>query len=177
MHRRTSPTFFAAALATTVAISAVPVAAQVFGASGFVTVSMAGLGNTTTVAGDSRIPILARDVEYNAGSGNLHLRATGHRGAVRQLDVTVPRPTTGARFEFGPASTAMLRVHLEDGAELAAESGHGFIGITTMDAQHVVGTYEGTFQHGAVPVVIRGRFEASFSRPHGSSAAPAGATH
>lgn len=161
----------AAFLATPFAFAALPVAAQVFQASGFVTVSMAGLGNTTTVAGDSRIPILPRDVEYNAGSGNLHIRATGHRGAVRQLDITVHSPRTGARFEFG-ATSASLSVHLEDGAELTAESGHGFLQVTTMDDRHVVGTYEGTFSHGAVPVVIRGRFEASLIPPRASSPAP-----
>ena len=175
MQNRNFAALFASALAI---VSAAPVAAQqVFGASGYITVSMAGLGNTTTVAGDSRLPVLARDVEHNAGAGTLHIRATGRRGAVRQVDIDVRQPRTGARFEFGAQSTATLRVHLEDGAELAAESGRGFIAITTMDEQHVVGTYEGTFAHGAVPVVIRGRFEASFQPPRmnagAASAAPA----
>jgi hypothetical protein len=171
MQKRTFAAFFASAVAIA---SAAPVAAQqVFGASGFITVSMAGLGNTTTVAGDSRIPVLARDVQYNAGTGALLLRATGRRGAVRQLDIDVRQPHTGARFEFGPQATATLRVHLEDGAELAAESGRGFIAITTMDERHVVGTYEGTFAHGAVPIVIRGRFEANFQQPRANGAAGA----
>jgi hypothetical protein len=173
MQNRTFAAFFASAVAIA---TAAPVAAQqVFGASGYITVSMAGLGNTTTVAGDSRIPILARDVEYNPGSGTLHVRATGRRGAVRQVDIDVRQPRTGARFEFGAQSTATLRVHLEDGAELAAESGRGFIGITTLDEHHVVGTYEGTFAHGAVPVVIRGRFEAAFpvARANGAGGATA----
>ncbi len=162
----------AACFSVPLVLVAMPVAAQVFGAAGYATLTIAGLGNTTTVAAEARIPILTRDVEYNAGSGSLHIRATGHRGAVRQLDIGVRSPRTGARFEFGGSNDASLRVHLEDGAELAAESGHGFIGITTMDARHVSGTYEGTFNHGAVPIVLRGRFEANLIPP----AAPGAAT-
>jgi hypothetical protein len=156
------------ALLSSVAAAATPVFAQTFGAAGFVTVSMAGLGNTTTVAGDARIPVLTRDIEYNAGAGNLHLRATGHRGAVRQLDIRVHAPHTGARFELGSGNDSALHVNLEDGAELVAESGHGFIEITTLDDHHVTGSYEGTFNHGAVPIVLRGRFDANLPRASGA---------
>ncbi|MEI8259018.1 MAG: hypothetical protein WCJ30_25395 [Deltaproteobacteria bacterium] len=79
----------ASCLAVPLMVVAAPVAAQVFGAAGYATITIAGLGNTTTVAAEARIPILTRDVEYNAGSGSLHVRATGHRGAVRQLDISV----------------------------------------------------------------------------------------
>src|SRR6478735_7014174 len=89
---------------------AAPVAAQVFQASGFATISMAGLGNTTTVAGDSRIPILPRDVSFEATGGLLHVRATGHRGVVRQLDIDVRAARAGARYDFGAATGTTLRV-------------------------------------------------------------------
>ena len=142
-----------------------PVVAQVFQASGFATISMAGLGNTTTVAGDSRIPILPRDVTFTAVGGQLHVRATGHRGVVRQLDIDVQSARAGARYDFGPGTGTTLRVRMDQGAEMSAETGRGFVSIGALDATHVTGTYEGTFQHGSVPVVIRGRFEASFPRP------------
>jgi hypothetical protein len=153
--------------------AAAPAAAQVVAAAtGFATISIAGLGNTTTVAGDLRIPILARDVSYDATTTQLHLRATGRRGVVRQLDVDVRGARPGQRYDFGPNTGASLRVRMEQGEELAAESGRGFIQIATMDAQRVTGTYEGTFSHGQVPIVIRGRFEANFPRPRAGAAPP-----
>ena len=172
-----------AALLAPVALAlAAPGAAQVFGAAGFATISMAGLGNTTSVAGESRIPILARDVSYDSSAGTdaeLHVRAIGHRGVVRQLDIEVRGPVTGRRYELGTTAGAALRVRLDQGAELAAQPGHGSITITAVDAQHVTGTYEGTFQHGSVPMVLRGHFEANLAsaRPAaGSTAAPGSTT-
>jgi hypothetical protein len=152
--------------------AAAPVTAQVFGAAGFATITMAGLGNTTSVAGDSRIPILSRDVTYDAAAGanaELRVRAVGHRGVVRQLVIAVRGPTTGRRYELGGASGAELRVRLDQGDELQAQTGRGSITITTFDARHVTGTYEGTFQHGSVPMVLRGHFEATLA-----SAPPSG---
>lgn len=149
---------------------AAPAAAQIIHiqAAGFATISMAGLGNTTTVASESRLPILSRDVSYEraqAGEPTLHLRAVGRRGPVRQLDIDVRAPRAGQRYELGPNAAATLRVRLDQGAEIVAETGRGHVTITSIDAQRVVGTYEGTFRGQATPVVLRGRFEASFPRP------------
>ena len=156
-------------------LAAAPLAAQVFQASGYATISMAGLGNTTSVAGDSRIPILTKDVSYDPGSGQLHLRATGHRGVVRQLDIELRSTRAGARYDFGPSSGASLRVRLDQGNVLNAESGRGYITVSSLDAQRITGTYEGTFSHGAVPIVLRGRFESSLGHARdGGVAAPTG---
>jgi hypothetical protein len=154
-----------------VAIAA-PVAAQIFQASGFATVNVAGLGNTTTVAGESRIPILPRDLTFDAPTSHLHVRATGHRGAVRELTIDVPSAHAGQRYDVAGNNAASLHIRMDTGTDLAAQSGHGNITITTLDAQHVAGTYEGTFNNGSVPVVVRGRFEANFPRQRGASAAP-----
>jgi len=151
------------ALAATVA--AVPVGAQVFQASGTMTVRIAGLGNTTTVAGDSRIPILTPGVVWDAAQHNLRLTATGHRGAVRSLEIHVGGAQPDTRYEFRSGVDVQLRVHLEDGAQLVAEAGRGFVQITTLDARRVEGAYEGTFAHGNIPVVIRGTFQASLVPP------------
>jgi hypothetical protein len=147
-----------------VLLAAAPVAAQAVQAAGFATISIAGLGNTTTIAGDSRLPILVRDVSHDAASNQLRLRATGRRGAVRQLDIEVNAPRAGQRYEFGSSGGASLRVRMEQGEELTADAGRGFVTITSFDPQRVTGTYEGTFSRGQVPVVIRGRFEASLPR-------------
>lgn len=161
------PSLVFAALSIPVAVGvAAPVAAQIFQASGYATVTMAGLGNQTTVASESRIPILPRDVSYDRAAGanaRLRVRATGHRGVVRQLDIEVAAPRVGARYEFGPNSGASLRIRTERGPEVAAESGRGNITITALDERRVAGTYEGTFR-GATPMVVRGRFEATFPR-------------
>jgi hypothetical protein len=160
----TSHKLFALAASVLVVAAAAPVAAQVFQASGFATISIAGLGNTTTVAGESRIPVLPRDLSYDAAQSLLHVRATGHRGVVRQLDIDVHGARAGQRFELGGNSGATLHVRMDQGGDLTASRGHGFIEVQTLDARQVAGTYEGTFQNGSVPVVIRGRFEASFPR-------------
>lgn len=151
-------------LAAAMGVAAVPVAAQwvVSSAAGYATVNIAGLGNATTVAGEARIPILPRDVHFDAVSHRLRLRATGRRGPVRQLDIEVQGARSGGRYELGGSPGAWLRVRTDQGEELTAESGRGWIHITLMDNRRVSGTYEGTFQRGQVPVVIRGRFEANF---------------
>jgi len=94
-------------------------------APGFATVNLAGLGNATTIAGESRIPILSRNLSWDPSSTRLHIRATGTRGAVRQLDIEVRGPRTGARFDLGRDSATVLRVRLDEGGEINAESGAG----------------------------------------------------
>src|SRR6185369_2898133 len=72
--------------------------AQVFQATGFATVSMAGLGNTLTVSGESRLPILPRDASFSSTQALLHVRATGHRGVVRQLEIDIRGARSGERY-------------------------------------------------------------------------------
>ena len=158
-------------LSTPLAIAAAaPVAAQVVqSASGFATVSVAGLGNTTSVAGDSRIPILQRDVSIDTASNTLHVRATGHRGAVRLLLIDVRDPRAGRQYDMSADSGASLHVRMETGPELVAQPGHGNVTISTIDEHRVTGMYEGTFTNGSVPMVVRGHFEASFPRTHAAA--------
>jgi hypothetical protein len=161
-----------AAIAACMFVTAsVPAIAQIFQASGYATISIAGLGATTTVAGDSRIPVLPRDVTFDPAQSHLHIRATGHRGVVRELDINVHGAHAGQRYELGANTGATLHVRMDQGAELTAESGHGFVSIEAIDASHVVGGYEGTFRNATGPVVIRGRFEANFGHTTGAGAA------
>jgi len=155
-----------AAVACAITGASVPTGAQIMtGTAGsFATISLAGLGGSgTTVAGDARLPILPSNVTYApAGGANavLHIRANSLRHTIRQLDIEVRGPRSGQRYEFGAAGGGTLHIRLDAGAELTAEAGHGNITILSWSAARVTGSYEGTFRHGAVPLVIRGRFEA-----------------
>jgi hypothetical protein len=179
MTRSLTYTLATAATLFVAAVAVGPVGAQtvrVVQASGFATVSVAGLGHTSTVTSESRLPILTRDIALDrAATGHLHLRASGQMSAIREIEIDVPAPRVGVRYPLGASDGATVRLRMQQGGQLTAETGRGHVMITALDNRRVEGTYEGSFNRGQMPFVVRGRFEAMLPRA-GAVASPSPST-
>lgn len=160
-----------AVLASTAALSQV-----VIGGTGFITVSVAGVGAVGGgLAGDARLPVTATGARYDATNNTVRITANGRRGAVRRIEIEVPRARQGQRIELGTATGAAIRITLDPNSSL--DSGRGFVQFDTLTPQRGVGRYEGTFQQGQTPVVVRGQFQVTFAPavgapPNGANPGP-----
>ena len=128
---------------------------------GFVSLSLAGIGGDMTLASESRLPVRPRDAHWDGTL--LTLLAAGQRGAVREAELRVPGAAAGHRFDLGTPNGASLRITLAAGSVLEPARGQGFIQVAELDARHTTGTFEGTIPQGHIPLVVHGRFEASFT--------------
>jgi hypothetical protein len=173
---RTPPrTLALVALTTSALLGAALASAQVVvGGTGFITVSVAGIGGVgggLTI--DSRLPVTASGARFDPTSNHAQISANGRRGPVRRIELDVPHARQGQRIEVGPGTGATIRITLENNSTLSAESGRGFIQFDTLAPTRGVGRYEGTFQNGQTPLVVRGQFQVTFSPSVG--APPGGA--
>ena len=75
-------------------------------APGFVELTVAALGSGAGgigAAGDSRLPLRPRDVRDD--NGTLRLRASGARGSVRDVELSVPASAVGSAVAVGEGAT------------------------------------------------------------------------
>lgn len=167
----------APALGLSIAIASAGALAQVvIGGTGFITVSVAGVGAVGGgLAGDARLPVTASGARYDVATNTVRISANGRRGAVRRIEIEVPRARQGQRIDLGTATGASIRITLEPNSTL--DSGRGFVQFDTLTPQRGVGRYEGTFQQGQTPVVVRGQFQVTFAPavggpPNGANPGP-----
>ncbi len=147
-----------------VSLVAAGAAAQVvIGGTGFITVSVASVGAVGGgMAGDARLPVTATGARYDAATNRAQISANGRRGIVRRIEIDVPHARAGQRIDLSAASGATIRITLDGNQTLGADP-RGFVLFESLTPQRGVGRYEGTFQHGQTPMVVRGQFQVNFT--------------
>jgi hypothetical protein len=131
-------------------------------APGFVELALAGVGQAqgnTGVAGESRLPVRARDVSVQAGT--LRLRAWGARGSVRAVTIATAGGV-GERLDVGEGCS--LALTFASGQTVEVAPGQGWVSLDARDTR-AAGAFEATVTQGRVPVTFRGRFEAPLASP------------
>jgi|LNFM01.1.fsa_nt_gb hypothetical protein len=142
--------------------SAGALAQVVLGGTGFITVSVAGVGAVGGgLAGDARLPVTASGARFEPINNRVRISANGRRSAVRRIEIDVPNARQGQRIDLGSATGAVIHITLDP--NVALDSGRGFVQFDTLTSQRGVGRYEGTFQQGQTPIVVRGQFQVTFS--------------
>jgi hypothetical protein len=163
-----------ASLAAALALTAAAASGQVItGGTGFITVSVAGIGGAGGLTGDARLPVTGAGARFDPTNNHVSISANGRRGIVRRIELDVPNAHAGQRIELGPGSGASIRITLDGQQPLGADSSRGFIQFESLTAARGVGRYEGTFQNGQSPIVVRGNFQVNFTPSVGN--APGGA--
>lgn len=161
-----------ASLAAAVIVGSAMAAAQVvIGGTGFITVSIAAVGAVGGgITGEARLPVTASGARLDSTNNHATISAVGRRGAVRRIELDVSSARQGQRHEVGPAGAA---IHLTLEPNTSLDASRGWIQFDTLTPQRGVGRYEGTFQNGQTPMVVRGQFQVNFSPAVG--APPGGA--
>jgi hypothetical protein len=160
-----------AAIGAVVFAGTVASAQVVVGGTGFITVSVATVGAVGGgMSGDARLPVTASGARMDPTSNRVQISASGRRGVIRRIEIEVPNARAGQRIELTPASGASIRITLDGNQTLGADT-RGFVQFDSLAGGRGAGRYEGTFQHGAAPIVVRGQFSVTFSPGVG---APAG---
>ncbi|MFO0556845.1 MAG: hypothetical protein U0269_02385 [Polyangiales bacterium] len=157
--------------------AAIASAQVVVGGTGFITVSVASVGAVGGgMAGDARLPVTASGARLDPTNNHAHITATGRRGVVRRIEIDVPNARAGQRIELTAASGASIRITLDANQTLGADS-RGWVQFDSLAAGRGAGRYEGTFQNGQTPMVVRGQFQVTFSPsvggpPNGANPGP-----
>jgi hypothetical protein len=148
--------------ASAVLAAAVASAQVVVGGTGFITVSVASVGAVGGgMAGDARLPVTASGARFDPTTNRAQITASGRRGVVRRIEIDVPNARAGQRIDLGPSSGASIRITLDGNQTLGADP-RGFVQFESLAPGRGVGRYEGTFQHGQTPMVVRGQFQVNF---------------
>lgn len=133
---------------------------MILGGTGFITVSVAGVAAVGGgMAGDARLPVTGSGATFEPTNRRVVINAVGTRSAVRRINVNVPNAVAGVRIELTSTTLATLQITLEGNRVLSAETGRGFVQFESLTPQRAVGRYEGTFQNGPTPMVVRGNFQ------------------
>jgi hypothetical protein len=157
--------------------AAVASAQVIVGGTGFITVSVASVGAVGGgMSGDARLPVTASGARLDPTNNHAYITATGRRGVVRRIDIDVPNARAGQRIELTAATGASIRITLDGNQTLGADS-RGWVQFETLASGRGVGRYEGTFQNGQTPMVVRGQFQVTFSPnvggpPNGANPGP-----
>jgi hypothetical protein len=169
---------FIASLGVAAMLAATVVSAQVIvGGTGFVTVSVASVGAAGGgMAGDARLPVTPSGARLDPTNNHVYITASGRRGVVRRIEIDVPNARVGQRIELTAASGASIRITLDGNQTLGADS-RGWVQFDSLAAGRGAGRYEGTFQNGQTPMVVRGQFQVTFSSsvagpPNGANPGP-----
>lgn len=133
------------------------------GGVGFITVSIAGMsGGGGGMAGDARLPVLTSNARYQVTSRLVTIAAISRRSVVKRIELEVPQAEAGQRIALGPNTGATIRIVLDGNRTLSAENGRGFVQFDVLTPTRGEGRYEGTFQNGPTPMVVRGTFQVNF---------------
>lgn len=177
MNQRQKQVLFGSLGAAALLGAAVASAQVVVGGTGFITVSVASVGAVGGgMAGDARLPVTASGARLDPTNNHAHIMATGRRGVVRRIDIDVPNARVGQRIELTAATGASIRIMLDGNQTLGADS-RGWVQFETLASGRGTGRYEGTFQNGQTPMVVRGQFQVTFSPsvggpPNGANPGP-----
>lgn len=154
------------------AFSGAGMAQMLLGGTGFITVSVAGVAAVGGgMAGDARLPVTGNGATYDASSRRVSITAIGRRSAVRRIEVRVPNARAEQRIDLNNTTQATIQITLEGDRVLSAESGRGFVQFESLTPQRAVGRYEGTFQNGPTPMVVRGNFQVNLAVAAGTTPA------
>ena len=133
---------------------------MILGGTGFITVSVAAVAAVGGgMAGDARLPVTGNGATYEPTARRVVINAVGTRSAVRRINVNIPNAVPGVRIELTSTTLATLQITLEGNRVLSAETGRGFVQFESLTPLRAVGRYEGTFQNGPTPMVVRGSFQ------------------